>query len=129
MTESPGPIDVLTHIAAATLFHRTTDGIRIAAARGAVQTAAILAFNNHPIRLISLRSAEAYWARPPGYELELAAMQDVALELTEGGERYRLLHPWAIHWPQPACPHGSNWRCSKPPCSPTWFRDRGEFDG
>lgn len=59
-------IDVLTPLAACTLFGRSGEAVRRAAREGHVHTRASLMLTAKQIRLIDLKSALAYWGRPGG---------------------------------------------------------------
>lgn len=127
-------VEVLTVLAAITLFGKSGQAIRLATRKGLVKTELVMDFDGKPKRLISLKSAEDYWGRyfytdqQRKYfsnELEHMRMRSVIVHAS-GGKYYRLLHPWCLVEPAPTCGHGNDWRCNEPPCSPTWFQgDRG----
>ncbi len=125
LVTSDEPVDLLTKMAAATLFGITADAVRTATVRGHVRTRAVLRFANRYDRLIDLRSAERYWqqkTRSIYYERDLADMRDRAAELLVDAERYRLLHTWPLVETEPACPHRNEWPCATPPCQKLWFK-------
>ena len=84
-------IEVLTPLAAAILAGVSTEAVRVATAQASVHNRLELLFGKHPIRLIGLESAVAYWEPDEAKVEELRKQPAVVLEAN--GERYRILYP------------------------------------
>ena len=97
-------IDVLSPIAAATLFGKSDEAVRRATAEGLVHSPIALQFGVQPIRLICLESAKAYWmtaARPSylePFDREVERMRGCGITFADSWEieRYRVLHPYPL---------------------------------
>ena len=91
------PIKVLTPIAACFLFGRSGEAVR----EGHVRTPFSLAFTAKEVRLIDLRSAEAYWGteRGTGYEpweTEVDRMRGYGTVIQVHETEYAILHPYPL---------------------------------
>ena len=91
-------IEVLTPLGACILFGRSTEAVRRAARERKVRVELIIDFEASPVRLIELESAQRYWKVPkyPGRGDPLSDMRDCAPVFEVSGERYRILHPFAL---------------------------------
>lgn len=112
MTTDNDPIEVLTPIAASTLFGKSTEAVRRASREGRVRTRFELNFNGRDnIRCMDLESALHYWAEDPwpAYRGTLAQnlkdLRDFGMLIEVSGDVYRVLHPWPLvhrlpgdHW-------------------------------
>lgn len=128
MTETR-EIDVLTPLGAALLTGRSTEAVRVATVQGHVRTRGVIQAGKHPVRLIDLHSALSYWKLSPDDPRvdQLKERGGAVLEDEVDGEtfRYRILTPPEFvpyFTPETPCYHGDWWPCTKPPCSPVWFR-------
>ena len=93
---------VLTPLAAAALFGKSGEAIRLAAREGKVETPVTFQLGEKPIRCIDLQSALAYWnfvdsRKDPGADLEreLDQMRFWGITVTDSsGLSYRVLCPF-----------------------------------
>ena len=84
-------IEVLTPLAAVFLTGVSSEAVRVATAQASVHNRLELRFGKHPIRLISLSSAVAYWEPDEAKVEELRNLPAVTLEAN--GMQYRILYP------------------------------------
>lgn len=100
-------IEVLTPLGACVLFGRSTEAVRRAAREGKVRTELVIDFEARPVRLVELQSALQYWKRPNysgNYERGLSSLREAAPVLEVSGQRYKILHPWALARVHPTHP-------------------------
>ena len=93
---------VLTPLAAAVLFGRSGEAIRLAARAGQVETPVTIMLTEKEVRCIDLESALSYWdfekcRNDPGadLQLELDQMRSWGITVTDSsGLSYRVLSPF-----------------------------------
>ena len=119
------PVEVLTPLAAARLFERSSEAVRTASRKGLVRTELVIDIETRPVRLVTFESAIKYWgvSRVVNVEEQLEQMREHSIVLSVFGGTYRVLHPRSAVEVHPVCPHQTSWPCRKPPCSTTWFRE------